>query len=120
MNFKKRKCWGGNNNNGKSESKDGLIDLKIYSAILDEDGYWVNVTELPFNSNEFTSCHPTLSPDGRRLYFASNRPGGYGGLDIYVSEKEGGFWNTPQNLGAIVNSAGNELFPIMQDDETLY
>ncbi len=109
-----------NNNNGKSQSKDGLIDLKVYSAVLNEEGYWEEVTELPFNSNEFTSCHPTLSPDGRRLYFASNRPGGYGGLDIYVSEKEGGIWETPQNLGSIVNSAGNELFPVLQNDETLY
>lgn len=109
-----------NNNNGKSKSKDGLIDLKLYSAILTDDGFWEEVTELPFNSDEFTSCHPTLSPDGRRLYFASNRPGGYGGLDIYVAEKKGGIWHEPQNLGSIVNSAGNELFPVMHKDETLY
>ena len=108
-----------NNNNGKSKSKDGLIDLKIYSAVL-EDGYWTQVKELPLNSNEFTSCHPTLSSDGRRLYFASNRPGGYGGLDIYVVEKRGGMWSEAKNLGPIVNSAGNELFPTIHEDETLY
>ena len=108
-----------NNNNGKSHSKDGLIDLKIYSAMNDGE-YWTNVTELPFNSNEFTSCHPTLSPDGRRLYFASNRPGGYGGLDIYVVERAGGTWKQPQNLGPTVNSAGNEIFPVMHEDGTLY
>ena len=108
-----------NNNNGKSKSKDGLIDLKIYSANNDGE-YWTNVTELPFNSNEFTSCHPTLSPDGKRLYFASNRPGGYGGLDIYVVERMGGMWKQPQNLGPTVNSAGNEIFPVMHEDGTLY
>lgn len=108
-----------NNNNGKSKSKDGLVDLKIYSAVL-EDEYWTDVTELPFNSNEFTSCHPTLSNDGKRLYFASNRPEGYGGLDIYVVEKKGGFWSAPQNLGPTINSAGNEIFPIIHEDETLY
>lgn len=108
-----------NNRNGKAKSKDGLIDLKVYSAVYDGE-YWTNVTELPFNSNEFTSCHPTLSDDGKRLYFASNRPGGFGGLDIYVSENKGGLWQDPTNLGPTVNSAGNEIFPVMHDNETLY
>jgi len=108
-----------NNKNGKSKSKDGLIDLKIYSAIYDGK-YWANVTELPFNSNEFTSCHPTLSDDGKRLYFASNRPGGFGGLDIYVSESKGGLWHDPINLGPTVNSAGNEIFPVIHDNGNLY
>ncbi len=108
-----------NNNNGKSESKAGLVDLKIYVAYLDED-YWTNVQELPFNSDEYTSCHPTLSADGKRLYFASNRPGGYGGLDIYVAEQKGGIWQRPRNLGPMVNSAGNELFPVIHEEENLY
>jgi len=108
-----------NNNNGKSKSKSGVIDLKIYSAVFDGE-YWTNVKELPFNSDEFASCHPTLSADGKRLYFASNRPGGYGGLDIYVVESMGGIWTQPQNLGPNVNSAGNELFPVINEDGTLY
>ena len=107
-----------NNNDGKS--KKGLIDLKIYSATKDADGYWANMEELEFNSDEYTTCHPALSPDGRRLYFASNRPGGYGGLDIYVVESMLGGWSTPQNLGPTVNSSDNELFPFMAEDETLY
>ncbi len=107
-----------NNNDGKS--KKGLIDLKIYMATKDADGYWANMEELEFNSDEFTTCHPTLSPDGRRLYFASNRPGGYGGLDIYVVESMLGGWSTPQNLGPTVNSSDNEIFPFMAEDETLY
>jgi len=96
-----------NNNDGKS--KKGLIDLKIYMATKNVDGYWANMEELEFNSDEFTTCHPTLSPDGRRLYFASNRPGGYGGLDIYVVESMLGGWSTPQNLGPTVNSSDNEI-----------
>lgn len=107
-----------NNNDGKS--KKGLIDLKIYMATKNVDGYWANMEELEFNSDEFTTCHPTLSPDGRRLYFASNRPGGYGGLDIYVVESMLGGWSTPQNLGPTVNSSDNEIFPFMAEDETLY
>ncbi len=107
-------------NNNKGKSKNGLIDLKIYSANKDADGYWANMEELDFNSDEYTTCHPALSPDGRRLYFASNRPGGYGGLDIYVVESTLGGWSTPQNLGPTVNSSDNEIFPFMGEDETLY
>ena len=107
-----------NNNDGKS--KKGLIDLKIYMATKDADGYWANMEEMDFNSDEYTTCHPTLSPDNRRLYFASNRPGGYGGLDIYVVESMLGGWSTPQNLGPTVNSSDNEIFPFMGEDETLY
>ncbi|MEM8908346.1 MAG: hypothetical protein AAGD05_10915, partial [Bacteroidota bacterium] len=106
-----------NNNDGKS--KEGLVDLKIYSA-RQADGYWTDIEELPFNSDQYTTCHPTLSSDGRRLYFASNRPGGYGGLDIYVCDSRGGAWGTPQNLGPTVNSAGNELFPFLNEEEILY
>ena len=107
-----------NNNDGKS--KKGLIDLKIYMASKDVDGYWSNLEELEFNSDEYTTCHPALSPDGRKLYFASNRPGGYGGLDIYVVESMLGGWSTPQNLGPTVNSSDNEIFPFMSADGTLY
>lgn len=107
-------------NNNKGKSKKGLIDLKIYSAMKNEDGYWASIEELPFNSDEFTSCHPTLSKDGRRLYFASNRPGGYGGLDIYVVESMYGGWSEPRNLGPTVNSSDNEVFPFIGQDETLY
>jgi len=106
-------------NNYKGISNKGLIDLKVFEAVRD-DNYWADAVELPFNSDEFTSCHPTVSLDGQRLYFASNRPGGYGGLDIYVSENEGGNWGEPINLGPEVNSEGNELFPFIGDDETLY
>ncbi|MEM1323460.1 MAG: OmpA family protein [Bacteroidota bacterium] len=107
------------NNNGRSSSKQGLVDLKIYSAV-DDNGYWTNVQEMPFNSNEFTSCHPSLSFDGRQLYFASNRPGGFGGMDIYVSEYLGGMWQEPRNLGPTVNSAGNEIFPVITQNDELY
>lgn len=106
-------------NNYDGKSKDGLIDLKIFMAAK-EDGYWSEAEELPFNSDEFTTCHPTLSHDGRRLYFASNRPGGYGGLDLYVSEYMVAGWTEPLNMGPEINTAGNELFPYVGEDETLY
>ncbi len=109
-----------NYNDGKRRKDEQDVTLlKIYSA-QEEDGDWSDVTELPFNSDLFHSCHPTLSADGQRLYFASDRPGGYGGLDIYVSSRMGGTWSEPVNLGSSVNTKGNEAFPFMHESGTLY
>lgn len=106
-------------NNSKGKGKNNLIDLKIYSSVF-VDGAWKKATELGFNSDDFASCHPSVSTDGKWLYFASNRPGGFGGMDIYVSENVDGLWKTPQNLGPTVNSAGNELFPFINDEGALF
>ncbi len=106
-------------NNYKGKSADGLIDLKICSAEL-KNGRWTNIKYLPFNSDEFGCAHPTLSADGKRMYFASNRPGGLGGMDIYVSNVTDGVWGDPKNLGNTVNSADNEIFPFIGEDDALY
>jgi outer membrane protein OmpA-like peptidoglycan-associated protein len=64
---------------------------------------------------------PCLSPDNRELYFVTDRPGGYGGLDIWVSRFENGLWQAPRNLGPSINSAGNETAPFLHiDNKTLY
>ena len=64
---------------------------------------------------------PCLSADNRELYFSSDRPGGYGGYDIYVSRFEDGLWQMPVNLGPDINTAGNESSPYMHiDGHTLY
>lgn len=107
-------------NKGKREDDpSGIMKLQIYTAIK-VDNEWVNVEELPFNTVENEEAHPSLSPDGRSLYFASNRAGGYGGMDIYVSTFKNGNWEDPINLGENVNTSGNELFPFIADDGTLY
>lgn len=109
-----------NYNRGKRRnSKRGVMKLKIYSSQRSEVG-WTEATELPFNTDEYEECHPSLSADGRRLYFASNRPEGEGGMDVYVSVFEGGQWSAPQNLGPEINTSGNEVFPFIHDDGTLY
>lgn len=106
-------------NNNKGKNKDGIRDLKLYEA-HNEEGFWTNVRELPINDNDFSCAHPTLSKDGRRLYFSSNRPGGYGGMDVYLSEKVGNTWQEPINLGPEINTSGNEIFPFISEDESLY
>ena len=106
-------------NNAKGKNNKGVIDLKIYSATY-TGGYWTDVTELPFNSDEWTSCHPSVTADGKFMIFSSNRPGGMGGMDLWVSKNEGGTWMTPVNMGEEINTAGNELFPFYGQDELLY
>lgn len=105
------------NQNGKNEKN--IINLKIYSAQLVNNS-WQNIQELPLNDEDYSNCHPALSPDGQSLYFASNRPGGYGGMDLYVSIKINGIWQQPKNLGTTINSSENELFPFISTSNNLY
>lgn len=101
--------------------RDGKVKLKIYTSKLNADkGRWGNIEELPFNSNDFDCMHPSVSADGQRLYFASNRPGGKGGLDIYVSLLQNAKWSEPVNLGPVINTSKDEVFPFIHPDNTLY
>jgi len=105
-------------NTGRSE--DGLVKLNIFSAQRNAAGGWSNVERLPFNSAEYNSAHPCMSPDGKRLYFSSNRPGGFGGMDLYYSELQNGVWSAAINLGPTVNTEGNEIFPFIDPNGRLY
>lgn len=106
--------------NGKlGKSKDGWVNLKVLKASRKGDG-WDNVRDLPINGDDFNTCHPSLSPNGDRLYFASDRPGGFGGLDIYYVEKMGDDYGDPVNLGPEVNTDSDEIFPFIHADGTLF
>jgi hypothetical protein len=101
-------------------SEGGCDIYMAYRMALDSD--WT-IAE-PFGSTINTPDYegmPSLSPDNRELYFVSNRPGGYGGFDIWVSRFEDGLWQLPINAGPSINTAGNETAPyIALDNETLY
>ncbi len=102
------------------KAKDGKIKMRIYSSTKIGD-VWSAPVELPFNPNgEWDVCHPTLSIDGDKLIFASDQPGGNGGMDLYVSYKVGDTWAEPINLGNKVNTSGNDVFPFLHADQTLY
>lgn len=101
------------------QSKTGLVNFATYHARF-EDGKWQDEVELPFNSSEYSVGHPCLSPDGKRLYFVSNMPGGHGATDLYVVEREGDSWGEPENLGAKINTQGAEMFPWMNPEGVLY
>jgi peptidoglycan-associated lipoprotein len=105
--------------NKLAKSSKSENNLKLFRAELVDDK-WTNVTELPFNSDEYSCGHPNLSADGKTLYFISDMPGGLGGTDIYKSVYDGSNWSKPTNLGNVVNTFGNEMFPYMHSDGTFY
>ncbi len=111
-----------NYHKGKSnESKDGVNKLKLFYAIKSKNGKkWCPAVELPFNSDEYSVGHPSVTEDGLTLYFASDMPGGKGGSDIYMSRWDGEKWGGAENMGEQVNSPGNEFFPYIHPDGTLY
>ena len=106
--------------NGKTgKDDDGTIRLKVYSATVDGEN-WKDIQGLPFNSDEYSVAHPTLTPDGNTMYFTSDMPGGFGGMDLYKTTKEGSSWGPPENLGPRINTEGNEIFPYYNRDKKLY
>ena len=103
---------------GKDANK--VMLLKIYKATL-VNNRWTNVTELPFNSNNFSTAHPALSPDEQTLYFVSDRPGTIGQSDLYkVAINSNGTYGEPINLGVEINTEGRETFPFVTKDNQLY
>jgi len=86
-----------------------------------EGDKWGNVKALPFNSKEYSVSNPSISKDGKTLYFSSNMPGSLGGNDIWkVAVNADGGFGTPENLGSKVNTEGNESFPFITDDNRLF
>jgi tetratricopeptide (TPR) repeat protein len=102
----------------RSDNFDGNLYVSKY-----RNGTWTKLEKLNGNINtKYWESHASLSKDGKTLYFTSNREGGYGGLDVYKSErKRGGEWGPAINLGPVINTRYNEDTPFVTDDgNTLY
>lgn len=97
----------------------GIHRIKMYSATMEKSG-WKNFQPFFLNSDSFSVGHPFVTADGKKLYFISDMPGGFGGTDIYVCERENEKWGTPKNLGANVNTFAKEMFPYLDNDGNLY
>lgn len=91
-------------------------DNKIWFAYQDKYGMLSRYFEFAENSSNYSCTTPFLTSDGTQLYFASDRPGGFGGFDIYVCDYRGKEWTKPRNLGPLINSAKDELFPYLDGD----
>lgn len=101
------------------EDNDGTNRLKMYKGVIAEEGKWV-ITEMPFNSNEYSVAHPALSVDEKTLYFASDMPGGKGMSDLYKVAINGDGFGTPVSLGDKINTEFRETFPFVSKENKLY
>lgn len=91
---------------------------KLYFASIKDKN--TIISRFPFNSMSYSTAHGSLTPEGDVIYFASDMPGGYGGMDIYSSTKTGDTWDKPVNLGMEINTNGNEVFPFIDANGILY
>lgn len=110
-----------NSENGRfvRDGKD-ISRLKIYRATL-RGREWTDITVLPFNDDAHSAAHPTLSPDEKQLYFASDMEGSLGQSDIFVVDiLEDGSFGKPRNLGNKINTEARETFPYVTDSNLLY
>jgi outer membrane protein OmpA-like peptidoglycan-associated protein/tetratricopeptide (TPR) repeat protein len=104
----------------KRKDKQGIQNLKLYIADI-QDGKWVNEKEFVYNSREYSVGHPSFTPDGKWMYFSSDKPGGFGGADIYkVAVLENGGFGEPVNLGKEINTEGQEMFPWISPEGHLF
>lgn len=87
-------------------SKNGVLDYQ-------------EAEELPFNDTRYNCTHPSLDASGKRLLFASDRPGGFGGFDLYYAEYRNGAWSAPINLGPDINSKSDEIFPSWNENQII-
>ncbi len=97
-----------------------IVPLEIMSSTRKPDGAWAAPEPLQLTDPMHSAAHPCLSPDGNRLYFSSDLPGGYGGKDLYYTDWTGSAWSAPTNLGPEINTEGDEIFPFFGADNRLY
>ena len=117
---KGKELWLTENYSAKEHlSSEKKYKLKIvhYKLI---DSKWTKQKDFIFNNSNYNVAHPAVSEDGNTIYFSSDKPSGFGGMDIYVSHKTKKGWSTPVNLGAQINTIGNEVFPTLLSDGTIY
>ncbi len=105
--------------NKPEKNKKNINVLKIFKAEA-TDGIWSIKGEMQVGDGDYSVGHPAISRDGNTLYFVSDMPWGYGGTDIYSVTKQGNNWSQPVNLGPNINSDGNEMFPFIWNDSTIY
>jgi outer membrane protein OmpA-like peptidoglycan-associated protein len=106
---------------GNTQKKGYTNNAKIYTATGSAKS-WKDVKPLELGSEDYSYGHPSISADNKKLYFTSNMPGGIGGKDIWVCERnsETEPWGTPLNLGPDINTTGDEMFPTIRNENHIY
>ncbi len=113
--------WNNYYNTKKRKDSARWKTLKIVKATINENFEITNVETLPFSSSKYSIRCPEVSKDGKKLFFVSDMPGGYGETDIYVVDiLSNGTYSTPKNLGPAVNTSKAEFFPFVDSNNVLY
>lgn len=102
-------------NETSKKGKDGKFHMKMYKSVYMRRE-WKERSSFRYNSDDYSVLHPTVSPNGKILIFASNMPGGYGGYDLYMCKAVGRGWKKPINLGPNINTEKNEVFPFIYEN----
>lgn len=97
-----------------------VVNLKLYIVHVLENSKLSAPESFPYNSDDYSLGHATITADGNRIYFVSDMPGGYGKTDLYYCDFVNGKWAKPENLGPAINSEGREMFPYVFEDGTLF
>lgn len=98
-----------------AKGKGAINRLKLYSAKLKKKS-WTDIQAMGFNNPAYSVAHPSISKDGKRLFFVSDKPGGQGDMDIYMCTMESGGWSEPKSMGDKINTSGREAFPYVKDN----
>ncbi len=107
-------------NNYRGKGENGVLKLKLVIRYW-ENNKWKKVANFPYNSTEYSVGHASIGKDGQWLYFASDMPGGIGGVDIYkVAMHSDDTFGEPINLGNKINTEGNEMFPFIHENNLLF
>lgn len=108
--------------NKSVSNKDSLVVLEIMIAsdYDTSDKKFKTIEPFPYNNEAYAVQHPAINPNGKILVFSSNMPKGYGGSDLYMCKKTRDSWSKPQNLGNVINTEGEEVFPYWADNNTLF
>ncbi|GAB2766027.1 OmpA family protein [Rhabdobacter roseus] len=105
---------------GNTGKRKGTVDVDLYMSRF-VNGQWTAPAYLPINDSLAWDGSPAFSRDGKTLYFASNRAGGVGGIDLYRTNMDAsGRFSKPVNMGKDINTAGDEMFPYVSPDNKLY
>jgi outer membrane protein OmpA-like peptidoglycan-associated protein len=110
-------------NNSTGQLKRDPYHTNHFSLLvaIKENEIWKVEKKISFDNDSLSICHPSLSTEGDKLFFASKMPGGYGGMDIYMTSRtNNGQWSRPVNLGPNVNTAFNEIFPYIHENGLLF
>jgi len=102
-------------------TKDNELNVRLQVMETNRNGEkWSKPKKLSFNNDNYSYCHPTLSKDDSTMIFASDQPGGFGGMDLYIVKRDGDSWGVPENMGERINTSGNEVFPFLDNTGKLY